>query len=220
VSTTPTPIDARLADYIVRHSGGRDEVLLHVERETAELGSLANMQTGPDQAALLELLARLTHAERAIEIGTFTGYGAIRIARGLAPDGTLLCCELDEHWAGVARANLDAAGVGDRVDIRIGPALDTLRSLPAEPMFDLAYLDADKTGYPAYYDELVPRLRPGGLLAIDNVLMDGRILDPAPDDAGARAVAALNDRIPTDDRVESVMLGIGDGLTLVRRRGE
>ncbi|HEX2071804.1 MAG TPA: O-methyltransferase [Thermoleophilaceae bacterium] len=217
MSTTPTPIDEELAAYVAAHAGGRDDVLLAVERETAELGSLANMQTSPEQAALLELLARATGARRAIEIGTFTGYGAIRIARGLGADGSLLCCELEPRWADVARRNLDRAGVGERVEIRVAPALETLRSLPAQPGFDLAYLDADKSGYPAYYDELVPRLRPGGLLAIDNVLMRGRVRDPAPDDEGARAVAELNDGIPRDDRVESVMLGMADGLTLVRR---
>jgi caffeoyl-CoA O-methyltransferase len=168
---------------------------------------------------LLELLARSIGARRAIEIGTFTGYGAIRIARGLAPDGSLLCCELEQRWADVARRNVDRAGVGDRVEIRVAPALETLRALPAEPSFDLAYLDADKTGYPAYYEELVPRLRPGGLLGIDNVLMSGRILHPGADDEGAHAVAELNDRITRDERVESVMLGMADGLTLVRRRG-
>jgi caffeoyl-CoA O-methyltransferase len=217
VSTTPTPIDAELAAYIAAHAGGRDDALLDVERETSELGSLANMQTSPEQAALLELLARSIGARRAIEIGTFTGYGAIRLARGLAPGGSLLCCELEQRWADVARRNLDRAGVGDRVEIRVAPALETLRDLPAEPSFDLAYLDADKTGYPAYYEELVPRLRPGGLLGIDNVLMSGRILHPA-DDEPARAVAELNDRVARDERVESVMLGMADGLTLVRRR--
>src|SRR5690606_14532964 len=116
------------------------------------------------------------------------------------------------RWAQVARRNVDAAGVGDRVEIRVGPALDTLRSLPAEPAFDLAYLDADKSGYPDYYDELIPRLRPGGLLAIDNVLMGGRIL--APDDDATRAVADLNDRILADERVDSALLGMADGLLL------
>jgi caffeoyl-CoA O-methyltransferase len=217
VSTTPTPIDEDLAAYVTARAGGRDAALLEVERETAGLGSLANMQTSAEQAALLELLARATGARRAIEIGTFTGYGAIRIARGIGRDGSLLCCELEQRWADVARRHLDRAGVGERVEIRVAPALETLRSLPSEPAFDLAYLDADKTGYPDYYEELVPRLRPGGLLAIDNVLMSGRVLEPPPDDAGARAVAGLNDRIPADQRVESVMLGMADGLTLVRR---
>jgi caffeoyl-CoA O-methyltransferase len=220
MSIESTPITPELAAYVVDHVGGRDAVLLDVERQALELGSLAQMQTSPDQAALLELLARVGGARRAIEVGSFTGYGAIRIARGLAPGGSLLCCEIEQRWADVARANLDAAGVGDRVEIRLGPALDTLRSLPAEPTFDLAYLDADKSSYPVYYDELVPRLAPNGLLAIDNVLMGGRVLDPADDDAGARAVVDLNDRILADDRVDSVLLGMADGLTLVRRRDD
>lgn len=218
MSITPLQMTEELAAYVTAHAGGRDDVLRRVEAENLGLGSLAQMQTSADQAALLELLAAATGARRAIEVGTFTGYGAIRIARGLGPDGSLLCCEIDPDRAATARRNLDAAGVGDRVEVRVGPALDTLRSLPAEPLFDLAYLDADKAGYPDYYDELVPRLAPNGLLAIDNVLMNGRILDPPPDDDGAQAVARLNDRIPTDDRVDSVMLGMADGLTLVRRR--
>jgi caffeoyl-CoA O-methyltransferase len=217
MSLDQTPLTPELAAYVVDHVGGRDSVLLDVERQALELGSLAQMQTSPDQAALLELLARATGARRAIEVGSFTGYGAIRIARGLASGGTLLCCELEQRWADVARRNLDTAGVGDRVEIRLGPALDTLRALPAEPAFDLAYLDADKSSYPDYYDELVPRLLPNGLLAIDNVLMSGRVLDPG-DDEGARAVVALNDRILADDRVDSVLIGMADGLTLVRRR--
>lgn len=217
MSIEPTPITAELAEYVTARAGGRDEVLLEVERETGALGAKAAMQTSPEQAALLELLARATGARRAIEVGTFTGYGAIRIARGLGADGRLICCELDPHWAEVARRNVERAGVGERVEIRLGPAIETLRALPAEPTFDLAYLDADKTGYPDYYEELVPRLNPGGLLAIDNVLMSGRVLDPPAGDDGAAAVVALNDRIPTDDRVESVMLAMADGLTLVRR---
>lgn len=218
MSIASTPITEELAAYVVAHAGGRDDVLTAVERETAALGDKAVMQTSPEQAALLELLARMLGAERAIEIGTFTGYGAIRIARGLTRGGSLICCEIEQHWADVARRNVDAAGVGDRVEIRLGPAIDTLRALPPDPALDLAYLDADKTSYAAYYAEIVPRLRPGGVLAIDNVLMGGRIIDPAGDDAGARAVAGLNDDILADDRVDSVLLGMADGLTLVRRR--
>jgi len=216
MSVEPTPITPELSAYIADHAGGRDAALLAVERETAALGELVAMQTGPDQAALLELLVRLTGARDAIEVGTFTGYGAIRIARGLAPGGRLLCCELDPRWADVARRNLDAAGVGERAEIRVGPALETLRGLAVEPAFDFAYLDADKSGYPDYYEELVARLRPGGLLAIDNVLMGGRVVDPADD--GTRAVASLNDRALEDGRVDTVVLGMGDGLLLARRR--
>jgi len=218
MSIEPTRIDADLARYVRDHAGGRDDALRLVEEKTAELGSLVMMQTAPEQAAFLELLVRIAGASEAIEIGTFTGYGAIRIARGLAPGGRLLCCELDPERAATARENVDAAGVGDRVEIRVGPAIETLRSLPAEPAFGFAYLDADKTGYPDYYDELVPRLDPGGLLAIDNVFMGGRILEP--EDEGTIAVAGLNDRILDDGRVDSVMLGMADGLTLVRRRDD
>lgn len=218
MSRDSLPLTEELSAYVAARAGGRDEALRAVERETAALGSMADMQTNVAQAALLELLTRAISARRAIEVGTFTGYGAIRIARGLTADGSLLCCELKPQWAEVARRNLDAAGVGERVEIAVGPALATLRALPAEPAFDVAYLDADKVGYPDYYEQLVPRLRPGGLLALDNVLLAGRVLDPATDDPGAQAMAALNDRIPRDERVESVMLGLGDGLTLVRRR--
>jgi len=218
MSIEPTPITAELAEYVTARAGGRDEVLLEVERETGALGPKAVMQTSPEQAALLEFLARAIGARRAIEVGTFTGYGAIRVARGLGPEGRLVCCELDPHWAEVARGNLERAGLAERVEIRLGPAIETLRSLPAAPAFDLAYLDADKAGYPDYYDELVPRLNPGGLLAIDNVLLSGRVLDPPDGDEGAAAVAALNDRIPDDERVDSVMMAMADGLTLVRRR--
>lgn len=191
-------------------------MLRGVEAETAAMGDLAEMQTAPEQAAFLEMLTRLTGAKYAVEVGTFTGYGAIRIARGLVEGGRLLGCELDPDRAEIARANLDAAGVGERVEIAVGPAIETLRALPDDPRIDFAYLDADKTGYPDYYEELVTRLSPGGLLAIDNVLLSGEILKPKRD--AAVAMASVNDRILEDDRVDSVMLGMSDGLTLVRRR--
>ncbi len=216
MSLEPTPIDAELARYIQDHAGGRDEVLRKVEAETAAMGDLAQMQTAPEQAAFLEMLVRLVGAKFAVEVGTFTGYGAIRIARGLAEGGSLLCCELDPERAEIARANLDAAGVGDRVEIRVGPAIETLRAMPDEQTIDFAYLDADKTGYPDYYEELVARLSPGGLLAVDNVFLGGEILQPERE--AAIVMAELNDRILEDDRVDSVMLGMADGLTLVRRR--
>ena len=216
MSIEPTKIDAELAQYIRDHASGRDEALKKVEEKTAELGSLVMMQTAPEQAAFLEMLVRLVGAKQAIEVGTFTGYGAIRIARGLEDGGRLLCCELDPERAEMARENVDTAGIGDRVEIEVGPALETIRALPKEPTFDFAYLDADKTGYPDYYEELIPRLTPGGLLAIDNVFMAGRILQG--EDEGTKAVAGLNDRIMEDDRVDSVMLGMADGLTLARRR--
>jgi caffeoyl-CoA O-methyltransferase len=218
VQSKDAELTPALHEYIVARATDRDGVLRKVEEDTDALGGIAIMQTSVEQAALLEMLVRLTGARRAIEVGTFTGYGAIRVARGLPADGTLLCCEVDEGWAEIATRNIEAAGLSARVEVRLGPALDTLRALPQTAAFDFAYLDADKTGYPDYYEELVLRLTPNGLLAIDNVLMGGRVLDPPADDDGARAMAALNDRIPDDARVDSVMLGMGDGLTLVRKR--
>lgn len=217
MSIEPTRIDLELAQYIRDHASGRDEALRLVEEETDAMGEIRKMQTAPEQAAFLEMLVRLGPGQRAIEVGTFTGYGAIRIARGLAEQGSLLCCELEPERAEVARRNLDRAGVGTKVEIEVGPAIETIQNLPEEPAFDFAYVDADKTGYPDYYEALLPRMNPGGLITFDNVLMAGRILDDEPDD-GTAAMQILNDRLVEDDRVDSVMLGMADGLTLVRVR--
>jgi caffeoyl-CoA O-methyltransferase len=162
------------------------------------------------------MLARLVGARRALELGTFTGYGAISIARGLADGGRLTCLELDEAYAETARRNLEDAGVADRVEIIVGPALESLRALPGEPGFDFVFLDADKTGYPDYYDEIIPRLLPGGLLLIDNVLLRGAVTEPH--DERERIMDALNERVTADERVDSVMVLVADGLTFVRRR--
>jgi caffeoyl-CoA O-methyltransferase len=209
-----TTLTEDLGDYLARHSR-QDELLARVERETAERPD-AMMQITPDEGALLTMLARLTGARRALEVGTFTGYSAISIARGLAEGGSLLCLELDPEFAQIAGRNLEAAGLQDRVEIRVGPADASLRALPEEPTFDFAFLDADKMGYPAYYDLIVPRLVPGGLLLLDNVLLGGRVVDP--DDERTRTIDALNARITADERTDSVMALVADGLTFVRRR--
>jgi caffeoyl-CoA O-methyltransferase len=209
-----TEVTQEVVDYLARHAR-QDGVLERVARETAELPG-AQMATTPDEAALLTMLAQLVGARNALELGTFTGYGAISIARGLADGGRLTCLELEEEYAAMARRNLDDAGVADRVEIIVGPALDSLRAMPAEPTFDYVFLDADKTGYPDYYDEIVPRLLPGGLLLIDNVLLRGRVTDPQEE--RERIIDALNDRVTADERVDSVMVLVADGLTFVRRR--
>jgi caffeoyl-CoA O-methyltransferase len=203
-----------IAAYLIRHSR-QDDVLAQVAAETAEMPS-AGMMSTPDEAALLTMLARLMGARRALEVGTFTGYGAISIARGLAPDGRLTILELREEFASIARRNLERAGLADRVDFILGPAEDALASMPSEPTFDFVYLDADKTGYPGYYDLILPRMVSGGLLLIDNVLLRGAVLDPQDD--RAKTVDDLNNRITADDRVDSVMVLVADGLTLVRKR--
>ena len=209
-----TEYTPEIGDYLVRHSR-QDEVLARVARETAELPQ-AIMMTTPDEAALLTMLARLTGARRALEVGTFTGYGAIAIARGLAPGGRLTCLEVREDFAEIARRNVASAGLAERIDVVVGLADESLRAMPEEPSFDFVYLDADKTTYPAYYELIVPRLVQGGLLLIDNVLLRGAVLDPQ--DARARIVDGLNNRITADDRVDSVMVLVADGLTLVRKR--
>ena len=198
-----------LEEYLARHAR-QDDVLRRVERETNEL-PMAAMLTRPDQAALLTLLVRLTHARTAIEIGTFTGYGAICIARGLPADGRLTIFEVSEEYAAIARRNLEDAGEIDKVEFVLGPAnLDDLEAI------DFAYVDADKDGYPAYYEAIVPKLRADGLLLLDNMLRGGRVLEPS--DGSTRVTAELNDRIAGDDRVDSVLLGLRDGLTIVTPR--
>jgi caffeoyl-CoA O-methyltransferase len=209
-----TEVTEEIGEYLARHAR-QDDLLARVERETAKRPD-ATMQITPDEGAFLTFLARLVGARRALEVGTFTGYSAISIARGLADGGTLTCLELEQEFATIAARHVEAAGLSDQVEIRVGPAEAALRAMPEEPTYDFAFLDADKTTYPAYYELIVPRLAPGGLLAIDNVLLRGAVIDPQDD--RARTVADLNDRITADDRVDSVMIFVADGLTLVRRR--
>ena len=216
-----TRLTDELHGYIVDHGARQDDVLRRVQDETAAMGRVANMQVAPDQGAFLTLLCRSIGAREALELGTFTGYSAICIARGLAPGGRLIACELSEEYAATAAANLEAAGVADRVEIRIGPAAQTLRDLPERESFDFAFVDADKPGYPEYYELVLARLRPGGIVAVDNVLADGGVVDEA--DANMRpesleAIMRLNDQIVADERVDVAMLGIADGLTLARKR--
>ena len=213
-------IDPAIADYALDHSSGPDDVQVELQQITAErTGQAAGMQIGDDQAVLLEILARTTGARRVVEIGTFTGYSSLALARGIGPDGKLLCLDVSEEWTAIARAAWEKAGVADRIELRIGPALDTLRDLPPV-LFDLAFVDADKVNYSAYYDELVPRIRPGGLLLVDNTLWGGAVLDDKDDSDDTVAIRAVNDRIASDPRVRVVVLPIGDGLTVAQRVGD
>ena len=206
--------------YAVEHGTWRpDDQIRRLQEQTRALGDVAGMQIGDDQGQLLTLLTRLVGARRAVEVGTFTGYSSLCIARGLADGGRLLCCDVSEEWTALARDTWDAAGVADRIDLTIAPALETLRSLPPEPELDLVFIDADKTGYAAYWAELVPRVRAGGLLLADNVLWSGRITAAAgEDDANLAALQEFNALVATDDRVEAVVLTAFDGLTIARRR--
>ena len=209
-----TPMSAELHRYAVDHSR-QDEVLRSLDRETAALGDVAVMQMAPEQGALTTLLVRAIGARRALEIGTFTGYGSISIARGLADGGRLLTCDISEEWTEIARRHFEEAGVAAQIDLRIGPAIETLRSLDADDPFDFAFIDADKTSYPDYYEETMRLLRTGGLVMIDNVFRGGEVIDPEAGDDGVRAIREVNDRIASDPRVEPVaMVGIADGITL------
>jgi len=218
-----TPLSDELHEYIVAHGTRQDDVLRRIQEETAAMGDISVMQIAPDQGALITMLCRVLGAGEAIELGTFTGYSAICIARGLEPGGRLIACELSEEYAEIAARNFEAAGVADRIEIRIGPAADTLRDLPERELFDFAFIDADKTGYPDYYEQVLARTRPGGLIMVDNVLAAGRVLEYGEnaDDFTSDSVAAIrrvNDLITADERVETVMLGVADGVMLARKR--
>ena len=217
MTTKPLPLTAELHSYLVAHGSPPDEIARDLAEETrAALPDDAGMQVAPEQAAFLTFLAQLLGARRAVEVGTFTGMSSLAIARGMPADGRLTCFDISTEFTSVARRYWQRAGVQDRIELRIGRAAEMLRSLPAEPHLDLAFIDADKTGYPVYWSELVPRMRPGGVIAVDNVLRHGRVL--APQDAADRAIAAFNDEILADVRVDLVMLPVADGLTLARRR--
>lgn len=211
-------ISLHLNAYLTAHSTPPDAILRDLAAETAErFPNEVGMQVPPEQGTLLTLLAKITDARTAIELGTFTGYSSICLARGLAAGGRLLCCDVNEEWTAVARKYWEKAGLTGTIELRLRPALDTLRELAAEPAFDLAFIDADKISYPDYWAEVVPRVKPGGLILVDNTFSHGRVLDAGNDNPSVIAVRDLNDRAAADERVELVMLPIGDGLTVARR---
>ncbi|MFI7076033.1 O-methyltransferase [Micromonospora sp. NPDC049903] len=209
------PLTDELHAYLVAHGAPPDEIIRDLAEETlALLPEHASMQVAPEQAAFLTFLTRLLGVRNAVEVGTFTGLSSLAIARGLTDGGRLTCFDISEEYTGIARRYWARAGVDDRVELRIGPAGETLRELPHERYLDFAFIDADKTSYPLYWDELVPRMRPGGVIAVDNVLRHGRVV--APESEADRAIAAFNDDVLADVRVDAVMLPIADGLTLAR----
>jgi caffeoyl-CoA O-methyltransferase len=218
-AATPKTIglSADLHEYLLAHSSPLSPVHRALIDKTAELGQIAGMQIAPEQGALMTMLTRLLGVRNAVEVGTFTGYSSLCIAQGLAPGGRLLCCDVSEEWTAIAREHWQRAGVADRIDLRIAPALDTLRTLPSEPHIDLAFIDADKPNYPNYFDEIVPRLSPSGVLLVDNVLWGGRVIASDANDDNTVAIRAFNRKVVEDPRVECVMLPISDGLTMIRR---
>src|SRR5215216_2595907 len=204
------PMTEDLHQYLIAHGTPPDDILRDLAEETTALGGIARMQIGPEQAALLTMLTRLVNAKSAVEVGTFTGYSSIAIARGLADGGQLLCCDVSEEWTAVARRYWERAGLTDRIELRLAPALETLRSLPGDATIDLTFVDADKENYIPYWEELVPRLRPGGVIVADNVLFSGEVIDLPNASTPARAIHAFNEHVRADDRVDLVMLPIAD----------
>jgi caffeoyl-CoA O-methyltransferase len=212
-------VNPALQDYLLEHSTAPDDLLRDLAAHTrAATADAAGMQISHDEGALLTMLVRMVGARNAIEVGVFTGYSSICIARGLPADGHLLACDVSAEWTSVARRYWERAGLTDRIELKLAPAGETLRALPIGPTVDFAFIDADKVGYPVYYEELVTRLRPGGLIVLDNVLREGRVVDPAAQDEADVTIRKVNDAIAIDDRVDSVMLPVRDGVTLARRR--
>ena len=208
-----------LHDYLVAHSTPPDEILADLAVETlSRFGDAAGMQIGPEQGTFMTLLAKLIGARDAVEVGTFTGYSAICVARGLAEGGRLLCCDVNEEWTSVACEYWKRAGVARRIELRLGPAARTLRELPAGTTFDYAFIDADKTGYVEYWDLIVPMIRPGGVILVDNTLSHGRVIDPNEQEDNVQGIRQFNAHALDDDRVDLVLLPIGDGLTMARKR--
>jgi caffeoyl-CoA O-methyltransferase len=212
-----TTLDESLYQYLLAHRTPDDDVVRELREETAKLGQRAVMQIAPDQATFLRLLVAATGAKRAIEVGTFTGLSSLAIARGLPKDGRLLCLDVSEEWTAIANRAWVKAGVADRIELRIAPAAETLRALPPDPAFDFAFIDADKKGYAVYWEEILRRLRPGGLIAADNVLWEGEVVKPEEQGEDVVAIRRFNELVLQDSRVECVMLAIADGLTLARK---
>ncbi|MFQ5890207.1 MAG: class I SAM-dependent methyltransferase [Gemmatimonadota bacterium] len=221
MATRTLNLTDELYDYLQSVSVREPDVLVRLREETAALEE-ARMQVGPEQGQFMALLVELLGASRALDVGTFTGYSSLAVALTLPPDGRLITCDVSEKWTNIARRYWEEAGVAHKIELRLGPALATLDALLAEgeeESFDFVFIDADKVNYDAYYERALLLLRPGGLIAIDNVLWDGKVADPGVDDAETAALRALNRKLHADARVSLSLVPIGDGLTLARRRG-
>ena len=221
MSSQTLQMTAALSEYLLRGAGESAAARSLREETQRELGRWSAMQVSPEQGAFMALLIKLTGARRAVEVGTFTGYSALRVAEALPADGRLVACDVSAEWTAMGRRHWAAAGVADKIDLKLAPAVETLDALIAQGQsgaFDFAFIDADKENYDAYYERCLTLLRPGGALAIDNVLWGGRVADAAVTDPATVAIRALNEKVRGDTRVDAAMLPIGDGLTLAVKR--
>ena len=220
MSNKTISVDAALYDYLLAVSLREAPVLRRLRDRTLRLPQ-AHMQISPDQGQFLALLVRLTGARRILEIGTFTGYSALAMALALPEEGGIVACDISEDWTRIAREAWAEAGVGERIDLRLAPALETLDALLAAGeagRFDFAFIDADKENYQAYYERALALVRGGGLIAVDNVLWNGSVIDPARTDPDTEAIRAFNAALAADARIDLSLVPIGDGLTLARKR--
>jgi caffeoyl-CoA O-methyltransferase len=212
------PLTPELYEYAVAHGHNGDPIRAELAAETTKLGRVSGMQIAAEQGTFMGILAAAIGARSAVEVGTFTGYSALCVARALPADGKLLCCDVNEEWTSLGRRYWERAGVANKITLKLAPADETLKALPASHTFDFAFIDADKTNYGIYYEEILKRMRPSGLILIDNVLWSGRIMDESAQDTDTQALRKLNDFIAKDTRVEAVMLAVADGLTIVRKK--
>jgi caffeoyl-CoA O-methyltransferase len=213
-----TTLNRDLHKYLLDHGHNGDPLLAELAAETAKLGRIAGMQIAAEQGALMAILVKVSGARNAIEIGTFTGYSAICVARALPPDGHLLCCDVSGEWTAIARRYWERAGLTGKITLKLAPAIETLTALPPGTTFDFTFIDADKVNYRNYYEECLKRTRPNGLLAIDNVLWGGSVIDSRDQSEDTKAIRGLNDLIAHDQRVDAVMIPVSDGLTIVRKK--
>ena len=207
-----------LYDYVVAHGHNRDPIRRELSEETARLGPISMMEIASEQGTLMAILTASIGAKSAVEVGTFTGYSSVCVAQALPANGTLLCCDVNKEWTDIARRYWEKAGLAHKITLQLGPALDTLRAMPEANCFDIAFIDADKSNYRNYYEEILKRLRQNGLIMLDNVLWNGAVLNQNDQSEDTRAIRELNDFVAQDERVEAVMLPIADGLTIARKR--
>jgi caffeoyl-CoA O-methyltransferase len=210
-------LNPKLYEYVVAHGHNGDPIRAELAAETAKLGVVSMMQIAPEQGTLMGLLAGAIGARSAVEVGTFTGYSALCVARALPADGKMLCCDVNEQWTSVGKRYWERAGVAGKITLKLAPAAETLTALPANYAIDFAFIDADKSNYRVYYEEILKRMRVGGLILIDNVLWNGAVLNGEDSSDDTKAIRAINDFIASDNRVEAVMLCVSDGLTIVRK---
>ena len=212
-------LNDRLYSYVCQQrSNAGDPVLADLRRETELLGDESRMQISPEQGSFMTVLTRLIGARSAIEVGTFTGYSSICLARGLSEHGKLICVDESKEWTDIARRYWVRAGVDSRIELRLGAALSVLRELEAEPAFDLAFIDADKTEYDGYFELLLPHIRPNGVILFDNMLWGGRLGDGPLENENGKALDALNRKLSRDSRVETVLLPVADGIQVCRKK--